>query len=326
MLMRIGADATGAQRVVAGIANGANKAFSAIGKELTNRLVGAFAAGAVIDRVAGFFKDTVDYADNLGDLAENLGITIEEVQRLEVAANLAGVRFSKLQVLLGKITAMQAQAIEGDKKALGMFAALGLDPRNASALQIMEAAIGNQAVATELFGQKLNVVSNVMQKLKSLGPIELITQEQADMLGQVNDKLAEAERRMKVAAVPAMTGGMTAAAVALEIENRKSLATRLLSLVPGFGQAALIEGIASSVKAQFMKPSETGRQPSATAPPSLPPIQASPLALAAQSDALGRIGLFVGGRANVGEQMVTIGNYQLTELRRMRSILEEANR
>ena len=146
------------------------------------------------------------------------------------------------------------------------------------------------------------------------------------MLGQVNDKLAEAERRMKVAAVPAMTGGMTAAAVALEIENRKSLATRLLSLVPGFGQAALIEGIASSVKAQFMKPSETERQPSATAPPSLPPIQASPLALAAQSDALGRIGLFVGGRANVGEQMVTIGNYQLTELRRMRFILEEANR
>ena len=50
------------------------------------------------------------------------------------------------------------------------------------------------------------------------------------------------------------------------------------------------------------------------------------LALATQADAFSRIGLFVGGRGTGASEMVRIGNYQLTTLRQIKSILEEANR
>lgn len=324
MLMRIGADATGAQRVVAGLASVTNKAFSAVGKEITGRLVGAFAAGAVLDRVTGFAKDTVDYADNLGDMAENLGITIEEVQRLGVASTLAGVKFAKMQGVLDKITALQAQAIDGDKKAVGIFAALGLDPRQANALQIMEAAIGNQSVAADLFGKRLNNVANVMEKLRTLGPIKLITPEQAEQLGKANDQLDEAFRKLKVAATPGIASALRGGAFALEQMQK-----------PGTGipfSGFLSDVITERIKRLFgiRDAQQQSIAPISNAIPSKPGqpqvAQPSAIALAAQSDALGRIGLFVGGRASVGDQLVSIGNYQLSELRAVRQILQEANR
>ena len=54
------------------------------------------------------------------------------------------------------------------------------------------------------------------------------------------------------------------------------------------------------------------------------PPAAIPLAL--QSDALSRIGLFVGGRGDMGSQLVTIGNYQLSTLRAIHAELQHANR
>lgn len=314
-ILKIGADATGAQRVIAGLAGVTNKAFSAVGKEISGRIVGAFAAGAVLDRIGGFIKDTVDYADNLGDLAENLGITIEEVQRLEVASGRAGVRFSKMQVILDKITALQAQALDGDKKAVGIFAALGLDPAQANALQIMEAAIANQSVAADLFGKRINNVANVIAQLKTLGPIEVITKEQADRLGKANDDIAEVFRQTKTAATPAITGGLKLSTMILNDLN--SLFGNLSNVFrPPFLQEQSIQPI---INDRIGKRAGSGND---TQPPPTP----SPISLAAQSDALGRIGLFIGGRGDAGNQLVTIGNYQLTELRRVRSILEEANR
>ena len=62
-IVKVGADATGFNRAVAGVANATNKAFSSVGKEITNRFLGAFAASAIIDRITGFVTETVNYAD-----------------------------------------------------------------------------------------------------------------------------------------------------------------------------------------------------------------------------------------------------------------------
>ena len=318
-IIKIGADATGAQRVVAGLAGVTNKAFSAVGKEITSRLVGAFAAGVVIDKIAGFARDTIEYADNIGDLAENLGITVEEVQRLQVASGLAGVKFQKMQVLLEKVNALQAEALQGDKKALGIFGALGLDPKTANALQIMQAAVKNQGVATELFDRKAKSVANTMEKLRNLGPIQLITEKQIEALGKANDKIDEASRKLKVASAPVITSGLNAL-------------SSMFRTITGGGFDQLIEGTELGKRLKYLESDEdkmvlnpifNSIPPKAKEPP---PIQTSPLALAAQSDALGRIGLFVGGRSSVGDQLVSIGNYQLSELRAVRQILQEANR
>ena len=319
-IVKIGADATGFQRVVAGVANVTNKAFASVGKEITNRFLGAFAAGAVIDRITGFFNNTIDYADNIGDLAENLGITTDEVQRLQVASNLAGVRFSKLLPMLQKIIALQNDAAQGDKKAVGIFSALGLDPKQANALQIMEASIGNQAVATELFDRKINNVANTMEKLKTLGPIDIIKQEQIDALGKANDKLEEANRKLTVAGAPVVAGATTGLA--------KFLETMATTIPPGgLGAPPIAEAIFNAdrqVKAMEAAAEAAWKKKNQDNPPGSNSIP--PLSIALQSDALSRIGLFVGGRTSVADQMVSIGNYQLSELRAIRQSIQEANR
>ena len=324
-IVKIGADATGFHRVVAGVANVTNKAFAAVGKEITNRFLGAFAAGAVIDRITGFVKDTVDYADNLGDLAENLGITVEEVQRLQVASSLAGVKFGKLQVILEKIIALQADAVQGDKKAVGIFAALGLDPNKANALEIMQAAIGNQAVAADLFGKKINNVSNTIEKLRKLGPIKFISEGQSDELGKANDQIEEAYRKLKVSATPGIVAALKGGAAALDQMSKPGTGP--------IGSGIVFDTITNTFKRLFggteggvdlsalpIDPNRKGKKQQ-NQPPATPP-----LSLALQSDALSRIGLFVGGRTSVADQMVTIGNYQLSELRAIRQSIQEANR
>ena len=315
-IIKIGADATGAQRVVAGLAGVTNKAFSSVGKEITNRLVGAFAAGVVIDKIAGFVANTINYADNLGDMAENLGMTTEEVQQLQVASGLAGVKFTKLLGVIDKINAAQAQAVDGsDKKAVALFARLGLDPKTATAMDIMRAAIANQAAGADLLGKRFNNVANVMDRLKALGPIDIIKQEQIDAMGEANDKLDEANRKLRVAAAPSIVAGKNFLA---------GLLTALQSPVENFKKMREIAAGGTEggvdLSALPIDPNRKSKKQQ-NQPPTAPP-----LSLALQSDALGRIGLFVGGRASVGDQLVSIGNYQLSELRAVRQILQEANR
>jgi len=314
-IVKVGADATGFNRAVAGVANATNKAFSSVGKEITNRFLGAFAASAIIDRITGFVTETVNYADDIGDLAENLGISVEEVQRLQVASELAGVKFSKLLPILQKIIALQNDAIQGDKKALGIFAALGLDPQNVNALQIMEAAIANNAVATELFDRKINNVFNAMQKLRTLGPIQLITTEQSEALGKANDQLAEAWRTLKVVSVPSIAGGLRFFAGLIKAYSDPIGNFQKMREIAAGGTEGGVD-----LSALPIDPNRKGKkqqnQPPAT----------TPLSLSIQSDALSRIGLFVGGRTSVADQMVTIGNYQLSELRAIRQSIQEANR
>ena len=324
-IVKIGADATGFQRVVAGTANVTNKAFASVGKEITDRFLGTFAAGAVIDRITGFVKDTVDYADNLGDLAENLGITTEEVQRLQVASGLAGVKFTKLLGVIDKINAAQAQAVDGsDKKAVALFARLKLDPKTATAMDIMRAAINDQAAGADLLGKRFNNVANVMEKLKTLGPIDIIKDEQIKALGEANDQLDEANRKLKVAGAPFVAAATQGLAGFLQSVSKGGAG------LGGFGfflkdMFALATGgteggVDLSALPLPMKNKGNALQDAAKmeTPTALP--------LATQADAFARIGLFVGGRATGDGALVRIGNAQLTTLRQIKSVLEEANR
>ena len=51
----------------------------------------------------------------------------------------------------------------------------------------------------------------------------------------------------------------------------------------------------------------------------------APADMAAKGGALNRIGLFVGGAPNIGDRLVTIGGFQLTQLRLIRGELEKMN-
>lgn len=329
-VIKLTADATAFQRGVAAAAKQTDKAFKAVTSELTGRLAGAFAVGAIIDRITGFTSAVIENADALDEMSDLLNMSIEDIQRLQTAANLAGVPFKKLKGILDGIAAAKEQALTGDVKKQQLFSALGVNPASASALQILEAAANAKkgtpaaAAAADILGKRMNDVLGVMRALRGLGPVELITSEQAKRIAQAKDDLEEAYRRLKVAATPAITTGLDVGAVTFRGVTRMLKGRGGTLFTSLFGQLAseAIDNIFRADTAALPLPEGKSRKP----PPTTTPPTASAIPLTTQGDALSRIGLFVGGAGMTGtEQLVTIGNYQLSELRRIRATLEHAN-
>ena len=93
MLFKVGADATGAERAMAAAAKKGEAAFQSMGKEINGRLSGMFTAGAILDGAKAFMHMMRDTADEIQDLSEQLELSTDDVQRLQVAADKAGVKF-----------------------------------------------------------------------------------------------------------------------------------------------------------------------------------------------------------------------------------------
>ena len=333
MLFKVGADATGAERAMAAAAKKGEAAFKSMGSEITGRLAGMFTAGAIIDRITGFTSAVIDNADALDEMSDLMNMSIEDIQRLQTAANLAGVPFKKLKGILDGIAAAQAQALSGDEKKAKLFADLGLDPSTATALDIMVKAAGSAkgtreaAAAADLLGKRFNDVAATVRALKGLGPVELITSEQAKRIAQAKDDMEEAARRLKVSATPTVTALLGTAGNIFDAVN-----IMFREKIPSLPAAMFMETMRRSTEggvdlSPLPLPGDKRKTASAIASASAAAV-ATPAAipLALQSDALSRIGLFVGGRGDMGSQLVTIGNYQLSELRAIRSELQHANR
>lgn len=333
MLFKVGADATGAERAMAAAAKKGEAAFKSMGNEITGRLAGMFTAGAILDRLQGFTEAVIDNADALDEMSDIMGMSIEDIQRLQTAANLAGVPFKKLKGILDSINASREQALTGDTKKQQLFAALGVDPSSASALQILEAAAGAKkgtpaaAAAADILGKKMGEILSVMRALKGLGPIELITSEQAKRIAQAKDDMEEAARKLKVSATPAVTAGLSTLgnvfdALNIMVREKVPLPVAMMKEMFRRGTEGGVDLSAIPLPPGKVKPTpKTGIETAAAA---VAAPAAIPLAL--QSDALSRIGLFVGGSSDTGSQLVTIGNYQLSELRAIRANMEHANR
>jgi len=319
MGIKFTADASGVQRAVAGMAKQTEKQFAGIGAELTNRIAGAFAAGAVVSAVGNFISSVRQSVDEIKDLSDQLEISTDDVQRLQKAANDTGIKFGVITTALQKIEAKKAEALSGDPKAAGLFAAIGANP-NDSALSILQRAAEESsksteknAVAFELLGKKAVILRNVMVELQKQGPIKLIDEDQIQKIDEVNAGLEEAARYAKAASAPIMEGGLRTAGAFLSMFNpekmldinKRAFARKDLGFLGRLGM----------INAEFFGVKDTEGEK--TEPADLqealrkrrgvtPPVPAavapatSAISLGTQGDALSRIGLFVGGRPEVG--------------------------
>lgn len=335
MIFKIGADATGVDRAVAGAAKRGEAAFKSMGKEISGRLAGFFTAGYIIDAIGSWVKGTAEWADNLGDVADNLGISVEEVQRFEAAAQLGGARISKMRSALEAVAALQSQALGGDKRAQGLFGILGINPEGMNPLQLMGAIVdasGNGArqlaAAGDIFGKKMQGVLNTMEKMSEVANNEVASQQQIDQIGQAMDQMQSGLRALMVDSAGIIVSvfrsiGAYAEGIGESIKAVKEggFATFLKEF---YGGEYIFRARDAYMRMQ-QTPAVSG---GGTGNPNRPPMvgSQSPIPLAMQSDALSRIGLFVGGSGDVASQLVTIGNYQLSELRAIRANMEHANR
>ena len=332
MGIKLTADASGAQRAVAAFSKTAERQVEGIGKELTGRIAGAFAAGAVVSAVGGFIQSIRGSVDEIKDLSDQLGISTDEVQKLQKAANDAGVKFGVITTALQKIEQKKAEALAGDSKAQNLFNILGVDASQ-SALDILKAAsvqisgeAQKSAAVFNLIGEKSAILRNIVVELNNQGGIKLITKEQIAQLDKVQATLEESMRSMKVAGAGPLATGI--GFLTNLIEGGSAFAT---SIRQSFSKddtkgaragAAFKEGylrlftalmgeesrnkILENAGINVPKPIAT--ESAAAGPASVSTVPAAAVATPAQSaitlgasgDALSRIGLFVGGRPEVG--------------------------
>jgi hypothetical protein len=102
-------------------------------------VVGAAAATAL----AVMVKRAIDTADNMGKAAQKVGVTTEELSKLEFAAKLANVSSGELQSSLMRLTKGMSDAAQGTGEAQKGFSALGIQVKSSdgslkSSTQVME--------------------------------------------------------------------------------------------------------------------------------------------------------------------------------------------
>jgi hypothetical protein len=102
-------------------------------KDTAGRALGAvaIAAAAAGGALVAALKSGIDRADNARDLAQALGLTTEELTRLEFAAKQSGAEVEDLTTGLRAFSNQIAAAAGGQKSAVALFDALGISVTDA---------------------------------------------------------------------------------------------------------------------------------------------------------------------------------------------------
>jgi hypothetical protein len=213
-LAKLGLDTTDFQAGISraqSSASGLGKGISESLKRENDSIKGALAGMFTVSAAKSYFGDLKNIVDEIKDMSELLGVSTDEVQRLQKASAEAGQNFGSVVTAFQRIEQMRAQAMTGDKRAVGIFALLGIDPSKGSGIEILKAAIDassrgaqENAAAFELVGKKVTGLKLTMEELQRLGPIKLIDQEQLDAIDSAIKKQEEAIRQMKIAGAPLM--------------------------------------------------------------------------------------------------------------------------
>ena len=108
----------------------AERAVTKTVSRIKNTIIGLAAAYASIQSVrafGGMVQDAIDYADNLGKLAQKLGMTAEELSKLQYAASYADVSLGKLDAALSALVRRSTNFVRtGGGAAAKAFKELGI--------------------------------------------------------------------------------------------------------------------------------------------------------------------------------------------------------
>lgn len=240
------------QNELTGFAKSAGLAGAAIGAALAGT---AIAAGVAI-------KGAIDRADQLDELSQKIGVGVEELSRLQYAAEISGVSVDTLTVGIKKLSAGLAEAAgKGTGKAADALDALGISAVDATGklrdsddvlvdiaerFAGMEDGAGKTALAMSLFGKSgadliplLNEGSDGIARLTEEADALGITlsSEAAASAGKFNENLD----RLKATSQGVANQLMTAATPALLSISESLLGvSRDTELMDGLGKALSI--------------------------------------------------------------------------------------
>jgi hypothetical protein len=126
-------------------------------------------AALSVAAIGGFLKKVIDTVDAIGDLSEQLNISTDDVQRLQVLAGQTGVSFEAMAKSITAVGQERLKAIEEGGKAREYFKTLGF-----SVAELNDASISN-----------IDLISRMGQAHKDAGSS---AQTQAAMIAILGEK------------------------------------------------------------------------------------------------------------------------------------------
>ena len=315
MLVKIGVDAVKFETDLKRLQSLGEKFGSSFKSAITSKLGQALSAGAVI----GFTKHLMSAADEITDLAEQLNITTDEVQRLQILSGETGVSFEKLTSVLSKFEQARLKATSGDEEAIKTLQALGLSTEelNNSQLSTLDLSVrvsqaykdsGRSASTTaaliDLYGLKLKTAGAALAEYESTAGRDLISKENLDTIAKGNNLFEEQVRHLKALASKPLADGITALADAIKYlsdENSNlskafgakvtpaQIGRTYFGNVPGAAEAFRI----ASGNAPIPK-AESTVNPPPIGQPEFERVKGAKFSLGGGQDSLARIGGFTG--------------------------------
>lgn len=252
LIAKLGLDGSGFETGIKKASSLTDKFRSSVGSQL--------GAALSVAAVGAFAAKVIETADAIGDLSEQLNISTDDVQRLQILASQTGVSFETMAKAITRVGQERLKAVEEGGKAREYFKALGftvaeLNDSSLSNIDIitrmgkanLEAGRSAQTEAAliEILGEKAFKAAGAISKLKDLGPVNLISPEQIQALGQLADRLDEIQRQIVVSAAPELN--FFADALERAIKDEKAVADGMTGIMQQLG------GKGSIVKAAFQE-------------------------------------------------------------------------
>ena len=161
-VIKLEGDASGFNKTAAKTADATQKAFNMMSKEVAAKLAGSLTLAAAAGAYVMLTKEARDMASSVSDLADSLNISVEDTQKLGVAAGQTGTKIEKLHGAIAAVNALREQAYQFDPEAMRKFAMMGIDPKR-STMEIVHAM-------SQATGQAAIVVDNVFgRSAKQIG-------------------------------------------------------------------------------------------------------------------------------------------------------------
>lgn len=230
-----------------------SNAFGSMGTKI------ALGAAAGITALGVMIKKTVDLADDLNDMSQKTGVSVEQLSTLKYAAETSGGSLETLDTNITKLNKNIYEAVGGNKELVNVFNQLNIPVKDAAGnlqsadqvlyqiadrFQNMPDGVEKSALAIKLFGRSgdemipmLNQGSSGMIKMqeeaRALG-LEMSTAS-AQMADQFNDNLKKIE------------GSAQGLVISLVNNFAEPVSDLLTNIVGGldvlFGRVELINGI-----------------------------------------------------------------------------------
>ena len=315
MLVKLGIDSSQFEMGIKR-AQGLGEKFGASFKVAVASKLGAALSVAAI---AAFTKNVMESADNIRNLSEQLNLTTDQIQRLEILAAETGITFDKFGSVLAKFEQIRLAATSGDKDALKTLQALSFTTEQLNNTQLttidgaIKAAVAHKnsgksaettAAMIEVYGLKLKTAASALADYKTTSERTLISRSDIDVLAKANTLLDEQLRIVKALAAPAIAAGITGTASAISsvtkpLNSYTEKFERLNKAVKAIYDKKRPDDVLSRIVQQQLA---QDRQNKAANPVNAPPIgtqqfervQGDKFSFGGSQDSLTRIGGFTG--------------------------------